>query len=251
MNADLEKLIALERTDREIARLNSEIASLPRKVAAIEAKLNDSKQHLDAARNTIKQGDAQKRKLEAEIQSQQQKISKYRDQSLEVKTNDQYKALMHEIGFAEQGIRAAEDKILELMVEAETQEKLAKQAEAELKEETAEIEREKAAARAITAEDEKQLATWQAQRNDLRTGIADEHLRHYDRVFKLRGYALAEARDHKCGACQVMLRPQTWNDLRSGDTVITCDSCQRLLWYDPSKEPQPAPAPAAAEAQVS
>src|SRR5205085_7056704 len=107
MNPDLEKLIALERADREIGRLRQEIASLPGKVAVIEQKLNVSKQHLEAARNAIKNGEAQKRKLEADIQAQQQKISKYREQSLDVKTNDQYKALLHEINFAEKAIRDA------------------------------------------------------------------------------------------------------------------------------------------------
>ncbi len=79
--------------------------------------------------------------------TRQQKISKYRDQSLEVKTNEQYKALMHEIQFAEQDIRTNEDKILELMVNAEAREKHVKAAEAELKAETAEIEKEKVQAR--------------------------------------------------------------------------------------------------------
>ena len=102
--------------------------------------------------------------FESTIQDRQQKISKYRDQSLEVKTNEQYKALMHEIQFAEQDIRANEDKILELMVNAEAREKAVKAAEAELKAETAEIEKEKVQARERTAEDEKQMAEWNAKR---------------------------------------------------------------------------------------
>ena len=39
MNSDLERLIALQEADREIERLNREIALLPRKVAAIEGQL--------------------------------------------------------------------------------------------------------------------------------------------------------------------------------------------------------------------
>ncbi len=240
MNSDLEKLLALERADREIARLSQEIAGLPRKVAAIEQKLHATQAQLEGARAALKNGEAQRRKLETEILGAQQKISKYRDQSLDVKTNEQYKALLHEIGFAEKDIRECEDKILEFMVGAETQEKVARQAEAELKEETAEIERETAAARAVTAEDEKLLASLSAQRDQLRTGIDDDGLRHYDRVFKLRGNPLAEARDHKCMGCQVMLRPQTYSDVRSNEHLLTCDSCHRILWYDTSRDAQPA-----------
>src|SRR5208337_3161636 len=113
----------------------------------------------------VKADEAARRKYESAISDQQQKISKYRDQSLAVKTNEQYKALLHEIQFAEQDIRANEDKILELMVNAEAREKDVKAAEARLKAETAEIEKEKAEARQRTAEDEKQLAEGTAKRN--------------------------------------------------------------------------------------
>jgi predicted nucleic acid-binding Zn-ribbon protein len=180
-----------------------------------------------------------------DIQSLQQRISKYRDQSLDVKTNEQYKALMHEVSFAEQEIRIIEDKILEGMLDVEENEKKLKSAEAELKAETAEIEKEKSQARERTAEDEKRLAELNAQRNQLRGAIAGDVLRHYDRVLKLRRTALAEARDHKCSACQVVLRPQVYNDVRTNEQVIICDSCQRILYYLPPPEGEVAPAPAA------
>ena len=241
MHPDLEKLIALEKTDAEIARLRQEIGALPGRVAAIELKLNASKAQVEAARGKIKAGEANKRKFEADIQAQQQKISKYRDQSLEVKTNEQYRALMDEIGFAEKAIREAEDKILEVMLDADAQERAAKAAEADLKEETAEIEKEKAEARAITAKDEAELKEWNAKRDGLRSGISEDVLRQYDRVSKHRGTGVAEAREHKCTACQVMLRPQVYNDVRSNQMVVQCSSCQRILYYDPAKDvPQEA-----------
>ena len=239
MHPDLEKLIELESTDREIARLRQEVAALPARVAVIEQKLNVSKAQVEAARNKIKAGEANKRKFESEIQAQQQKISKYRDQSLEVKTNEQYRALMDEIGFAEKAIREAEDKILEVMLDADAQEKAAKAAEADLKAETAEIEKEKAEARAITAKDEAELKEWTGKRDALRAGISEDVLRQYDRVSKHRGSGVAEARDHKCTACQVMLRPQVYNDVRSNEMVVQCSSCQRILYYDRSKEAAP------------
>src|SRR5215471_16451058 len=114
MLPDIENLMAVQQADREIHRLKEEVATLPKKVAAIEQKLAGTKAVLDNARNAVKADEASRRKYETAIQDLQQKISKYRDQSLEVKTNDQYRALLHEIQFAEQEIRANEDKILEL-----------------------------------------------------------------------------------------------------------------------------------------
>jgi len=236
MLPDVQHLIELQGVDREILRLKEEIASLPKRVTAIEAQLAGTKAALEKAKAAIKADEASRRKYETAIQDLQQKISKYRDQSLDVKTNEQYKALLHEIQFAEQDIRINEDRILELMVNAEAREKDVKAAERELKEEAAEIEREKADARQRTAEDEKLLADWNAKRDKLRSGVEADLLRQYDRVSKHRGTGISEARDHKCMACQVMLRPQTYNEIRTGTEVVFCDSCQRILYYDSSRE---------------
>jgi predicted nucleic acid-binding Zn-ribbon protein len=235
MSPEIEHLISLQHTDREIQRLKNEIAELPKRVAAIEQKLAGTQATLEKARVAVKADDAAKRKYETAITDLRQKISKYRDQSLDVKTNDQYKALLHEIQFAEREITANEDKILELMVNAETREKEVKAAEAELKEETAEIEKEKTLARERTAQDEKELVEWNTKRDTARAAVDPDLLRHFDRVSKFRGSGIAEVRDQKCMGCSVVLRPQTYNEVRGGK-LIYCDSCQRVLFYDASKD---------------
>src|SRR2546429_254294 len=174
MLPDVQNLIDLQQADREVLRLKEEIAALPKRVAAIEEKLAGTKAVLETAKMAVKADEANRRKYETAIKDVQQKISKYRDQSLEVKTNEQYRALMHEIQFAEQDIRANEDKILELMVAAEAREKSVKAAELELKAEMAEIEKEKTEARERTVEDEKQLAEWNAKRDKARAGVSPD-----------------------------------------------------------------------------
>src|SRR6202050_4621087 len=206
MLPDVQNLIALQQADREILRLKEEIAHLPKRVAAIEERLAGTRTLLEKAKTAVKADEAARRKYESGIQDQQQKISKYRDQSLAVKTNEQYKALMHEIQFAEQDIRANEDKILELMVNAEAREKDVKAGGGGFK-----------------------------AREWARGGVDADILRQYDRVAKYRGTGISEVRDQKCMACQVMLRPQTYNEVRS-DKLVSCESCQRILYYDPSHD---------------
>src|SRR5450432_149017 len=231
MSPEIEHLISLQVTDREIQRLKAEIAELPKVVAAIEQKLAGTKAGLEKARAAVKTDEAAKRKYESAITDLRSKISKYRDQSLEVKTNDQYKALLHEIQFAETEIAANEDKILELMVNAEVREKEVKAAEAELKAEAAEIEKEKKIAHDKTAEDEKLLAEWNAKRGGLREGVPAEWLSHYERIAKARKTGLSEARDSKCLTCQMTLRPQVFAEVRAGQKLIACESCSRILYF--------------------
>ena len=236
MLQDLENLVELQVADKEILRLKEEVAALPKRVAVIEDKLAATQAKLEKAKAAAKADEAARKKHEAAILDVQGKISKYRDQSLAVKTNDQYRALMQEIQFAEQEIRVNEDKILELMLNADARDKDVKAAEAELKDETAEIEKEKEQARLRTAEDQKLLAEWNGKRDKLRTGISPDVLRQYERVMKFRGSGISEVRDQKCMACQVMLRPQTYNDVRAGQKVIECESCQRILYFNPANE---------------
>src|SRR5271157_2683446 len=198
MLLETENLLRLQDADKEIRRLQDEAADLPKRVAAIEHKLADTKAGLEKAQAAVKADEAARRKHDTSISDLRGKISKYRDQSLDVKTNEQYKALLHEIQFAEKEIAATEDKILELMVNADARDKEVKAAQAELKVETAEIEKEKEQARQRTAEDEKQLTEWRGKRDGFRVGIGEDLLRHYERVSKFRGSGISEVRDQKC-----------------------------------------------------
>jgi len=72
-----------------------------------------------------------------------------------------------------------------------------------------------------------------------RAGIGEAHSRPTDRIAKAKGTAVAEALNQQCMACQMMLRPQRWNDLRDrsyDETMMTCESCGRLLYYDPARD---------------
>lgn len=234
MHPDIQKLIELQQIDSRMAALRTEIAALPREVAAIETKLAGSKAKVEAAQAGIKADEAARRKHESDIKDEQGKISKYRDQSLNVKTNQEYRALMTEIEHAEKEIAKLEDKILEIMVAADVRKETLKQTEATLKADTAENDREKEHARKQTAEDEKELAELTEQRKQLRTGVGDDTLRHYDRVLKLRGSALAAVHDDQmCSVCRVILRPQVYQDVMKGEEILACDSCQRIIYFVP------------------
>jgi uncharacterized protein len=239
MLPDIEKLLELQVADKEIRRLQDEVAALPKRVAVIEQKLAGTKAHLEKVRAAAKSDDANRKKFEANIKDLQGKISKYRDQSLDVKTNEQYKALLHEIEFAEAEVRLNEDRILEVMVNVDARDKEVKTAEAELRAETAEIEKEKEDARRVTAEDQKKLSEWNAKRDSLRHGVSEDVLRQYERVAKFRGTGLAEVRDQKCTGCQVKLRPQTYNEVRNGEKVMICESCSRVYYFNPANEVKP------------
>ena len=234
MLPDLKLVIRLQEIDHRLAELAREIAALPKYIAEIEKKLVAHERKLEADRAALSGNQKERKKCEGEIQIQEQKISKLKDQMVLAKTNEQYRAFQNEITFCEQAIRKSEDRILDLMSEAEPLDTNVKKAEAALKEEKQQVEAEKAQARERTAVDQKQLAELQAERKTLAAGVNPQTYRDYERIRKKwRGHAVAEATDGRCSACQIVLRPQFYQDLRHSTDVMFCESCGRILYYNP------------------
>jgi uncharacterized protein len=235
MNSDLEKLRELQQLDLAIAALKAEVAAIPKRVQQIETKLSSAKKRVEDSKAAVKANELARRNHEHEIQAENNKISKFRDQSSSVKTNEQYKALLSEIAHAEQAIKGHEDKILDNMVELDVINAEVKAAEAALKAETSVNEKEKLDTQAEGKQKEQVLAERLKHRTELRAAVNEDLLTTYDRVAKGRGTGLAEARGQRCMACQVMMRMQVWQDVKNGGTEA-CSSCSRILYYDPSNE---------------
>jgi predicted nucleic acid-binding Zn-ribbon protein len=153
---------------------------------------------------------------------------------LDAKTNEIYRAFQTEIEFCEKEIRRHEDHILELMSESEPLEKNVKAAEIALAEEKKQVEGEKAQARERTAADKKALDELHAERAALVAGVSAGVYRNYERIRKGRkGVAVSEAVDGRCSVCHMAMRLQFFQDLRKGDQVMVCESCGRILFYNP------------------
>jgi uncharacterized protein len=234
MLPDLKLAIRLQEIDHRLAELSREIASLPVHISEIEKKLVSHERKLEADKAALTANQKERKSCESDIQTQEQKISKFKDQMLQAKTNEQYRAFQNEIDFCQKEIRKAEDRILELMGESEPLEKNVKAAEIALKAEKAQVEAEKTQARERTAVDQKASAELQAERAGVVKEMSPTVYRRYELSRKARrGIGIAEVVDGRCSVCHMGLRPQFFQDLRKGNEVMVCESCQRILYYNP------------------
>jgi predicted nucleic acid-binding Zn-ribbon protein len=233
----IQLVIRLQSLDDRISSLQREVASLPRHIVQIEKALEGHRRKLEADQAALVANQKERKKLEGGIQVQEQKISKLKDQMLEARTNEQYRAFQHEIEYCEKAIRQAEDRILDLMAESEPLERNLKEAEAALKQEKQQVEVEKARARERTASDEKQIQELKTERAGVVAELDPQTYRTYERIRKKwHGLAVAIGTDGRCSACNIILRPQFYQDLRKGEKLMTCESCGRLLYYNPPVE---------------
>lgn len=234
MLADIELANRLQSLDRRISELNTEIGALPRHIAEIEKVLDSHLRRLETDKAALAANNKDRKRLEEDIKTHEQKISKLRDQTLQAKTNEQYRAFQNEIHYFEGEIRKAEDHILDLMSESEPLEANVKKAEEALAKEKKQVEAEKASARERTAADRKQLEELTGERNGLVSGLKPQVYSAYERIRQKRGgRAVAEVVDGRCSACQIALRPQFFQDLRKGEQLMFCESCGRILFYNP------------------
>src|SRR5213593_3653425 len=134
MNHDLKQLIRLQSIDLAIQELRTRIDRFPGISKALDEQLRSAQAALDGTKEKAKNNQANRKKMESEISAIEGKISKYRDQMMSVKTNEEYRALQHEIEHTQSAIRKIEDDILNLMMDADTGLTDIKAAERQLKE---------------------------------------------------------------------------------------------------------------------
>jgi len=120
MNPDLERLVQLQRVESELKRVEAGREAIPRALAEMEARLAEERGRLDAARADLDTTQKARRQHEQTVQDLEAKRSKYKGQLMDVKTNKEYTAMLHEIEGVERDIRAREDQILAEMERAET-----------------------------------------------------------------------------------------------------------------------------------
>ena len=239
MNSDLKQLIRLQAIDLSIQELRSRVDRFPGISKALDEKLKAAQAALESSKEKAKHNTGQRKKLETEIATIEGKISKYRDQMMAVKTNEEYRALQHEIEHAQSGIRKIEDDILNLMMEAETGQTDVKTAETQLKEDQVKVNEERKQLEEQNKRDLSALESYLKERKEIEAGVSSDLVSRYERVRKHRGgVGVAAARNEVCDICQVRIRRQVYEEVRKNDQIIACDACQRIL-YNPENLDHP------------
>lgn len=234
MNADLERLITLQKLDTAAHDAEALMASEPVRLQAIEARVESARQAVAAAKERLAENQTARRNVEKDVAVHQGRLSKFREQAMAVKTNQEYHAIQHEIVFAQTQIKTLEDQILELMVAADELTADVKKAEASLSAEQKAGEAEKQQIAAEQSDMKRKLDALKGERQQVVGQLDRQTLATFDLVSKRRnGVAMAEARDGICTICHVRLRPQVFNTVLRNESIMQCDSCQRILYFVP------------------
>jgi len=232
VNSELETLIRFQGLNLKIGELEGRTQRIPEEIEALNRTLDEGRQTLAEKERLVEEDQARQRELDLEVGSLRDKLSKFKTQLMEVKTNKEYQAVLHEIEGAEREIEAKEDQILEGMMAIEEQEKVVQEAQREHEKEEKEILSRQSQLESSAAQAESEIAGLQKERGQLEGEIPEELTHQYQKIASVRnGVAIAEARDQSCQGCHVKLRPQLFTEIRANQRIITCENCSRFLYY--------------------
>ena len=236
MQAHIENLVKLQAVEQERASLVQAARALPAEIAQAHAALAAAQRQAAEASAALSREDSLRVSMEREIATHRKKAARYREQQNTLSTTDQAKANEHELHFAEAEAGRLENEAFASLERTEAQEAALAAARAQVELLAAALDKIRESVRLRKAEIDRQQAALTVQREALRPLIEPELLTRFDRLCGSRGTGIARVENQQCTGCRMGVRPQTWNQLREGE-LLTCDSCSRLLYWDPSMAP--------------
>lgn len=225
----IDDLLLLQSLDMRLKKMRTRLADVPSDRLRISGQIEHSKENLAKVKENFLQAEKEIKQVESEIAAVNEKIRGVQNQSLSVKKNDEYKALLHEIDVLKGKIGEFETKELLAMeqVDAANKRKADAQRTVDMAESTAkeglgELD-------ALERNLKEQIAKSEAERAALAKPIDPFALSVYERLLKGNGVPFVQLHNDKCGNCHLRLTPQTITDAKKG-VVTVCENCGHLLY---------------------
>ena len=217
MSTIIERLLVIQDRDRKISQLMREAEDLPARAREIKSRLDTHRESMKAAHEDVKKNAAATKQVEVEIDSYKQKIMKFREQQLQIKSNDEYRILEREIAVVQKEIRNLEDQELVLMEQAESLRKMIAEREKDLKQEEGRANQDEEVLKKRLENIQAEIHDLQVDRDSQAAETDPTWLARYDRIFKRTAdYALVLVENAACGGCHMKLPPHLIHEAKRG-----------------------------------
>ncbi len=232
MKEQLLNLIKLQEVDLQISKITRELETEPEAIQELRAELQKAQQGLETAQSELSVREKIKKEAEFELQSCEDRIKKSKQKMAEVKTNKEYQAILTEIDSLEAMKSEWEEKIIVAMDEIEK----AKQVVAEKEKVVKELEKRLKEARQRLEQSfshfKKELVELRHKREEMAKDVDKELLKRYDFIrLRRNGRAIVAVDAEVCEGCNMRIPPQKYNELLKSDKLMTCPTCQRIIYW--------------------
>jgi predicted nucleic acid-binding Zn-ribbon protein len=230
----LDQLYRLQTRIRFVQESERRRDKVPEDLVEVDREFQDKVQAVAGLKARLAEADVERRKAEAELADHKEKLKKYQTQLRNVQSSREYSAALNEIDGVEKLIRGTEDRVLELEEEIEKASADLTEREQTLPAETEQHEERMKDWRAEQREINEQLAGAREEIERLEAEIPPRDRAEFRRLIeKKHGLAVATVIGSSCSACHVKVRPAAMQILKQGREIVYCDSCKRILYYEP------------------
>ena len=197
----------------------------------LETQLAETAASVDALKQKARQVEIDRKKLELDVGTRTDSISRLKTQQYQTRKNDEFQAMGHEIERYENEIRKLEDEELELMeqgdklkVEVTSEEKKAAATKESISRQMNDLgEKSKAL--------ESRLQELSKERSEIAEKMDEDLLNRFERLFASKGDAAIVAVEHGvCTGCHMKLTTATVKDAEAGKEIVSCEQCGRILY---------------------
>ncbi len=225
----------LQQLDLTIRSLGHQLQQLSKKNKALDEKVKPQKEKVDGAQKEIETLTERTDNLGSTLGTLEEKERKQKMRIPEVRSNDEYSALLREMDAVKREREQAEtqslkdmERIEELKGELPALEEELGKAEESFASERGVIEKEKAKLESSLLEAKEQR---QAVQGEMHPGW----FRKYTHVAAQRnGIAVVAVKDGTCQGCFMGVRPKLVQDLHYDEDVVFCEGCARVLYLGES-----------------
>ncbi len=233
MEKNLYNVVELQKVLHRMEALKKLIGDNPSRLDALDQELKAEEDKLNLEKAQLEAAQKNKREKEGELQLLNAKLSKYKEQSMNVKTNKEYQTILHEIEVCKGEIERFEEELIQTMYDLDTLHVEVKEEEEIFKKEKKRIEEEKEKAVREAQEAETELQDLDKKREEFEASLPKDILEEFKKIASIRGgIAVARADDFICLECKLKLRPQVFITLKSNNALLTCDNCNRFLYWE-------------------
>lgn len=230
LTRDLHVLMSIAKLDAAINDCRTELARLPAQVEKRQKSLSGIESHEAEAKSNLDELAKERRTLEQALEDNANKVTKYKTQLMEVKTNKEYTAMLHEIEHIENDTGEKEERLLILMDELDQRTDENTQENEEGAKVKKELKEEQARLETRVKELEAEVERLQSEKPKLLHELNARIKKRYERLLsKLGDFAVTNIEGETCQGCFTRIPPQTAVEVRKNEQLITCEGCGRML----------------------
>ena len=231
---DFQQLLLLHSRDRRLKTLKNDLEKLPGELEYMDKKIFEEKESIRMAMEEWKTLESKNNSLEKDILSHRDQIARQRNRQLEVKKNEEYQALEHEIANLESKIDELESEQIETLDKIDDARETAEVAEKKIAQRVIELEKERDERVAFGKQAEIDVQSLETQIVETREEVEPDFLSVYDRVSKIvsRPPYMAPLEDQKCSGCHLRVSNDVVSSVLVEKKLTQCDQCGRIVYIE-------------------